>query len=230
MSRRQIARARARVALARRTGEVLPEEVLAIAALDLSGAPIAGSAWWAGKAVAGLHADGKDFGAAALTGPESRQRAAATSNRPSKQDGLPLIDLDASVRSHDAVVRRSSATWKETVDSSVSEDEVVQLLGEGRAKVRWLLSVGGLFAFVAGGALRFPAWQFTNDAQSPVLPHLSRLVEGFQDFSPAAIRGFMTTDHEDTRLDGHPVTPVVWLREGNDPQPLIEILESFLMS
>ncbi|MBT1665410.1 hypothetical protein [Curtobacterium flaccumfaciens] len=208
----------------------MPDEVLAIAALDFSEASAAGSAWWAGKAVAGLHADGKDFGAAALPGPEFRQRAAATFNRPFQQGGPPLNDLDASVRSHDEVVRRSSATSKEAVDSSFSEDEVVQLLGEGRAKVRWLLSVGDLFGFVAGGALRFPAWQFTNDAQSPVLPHLSRLVEGFQDFSPAAIRGFMTTDHEDTRLDGHPVTPVAWLREGKNPQPLIEILDSFLMS
>jgi len=63
-----------------------------------------------------------------------------------------------------------------------------------------------------------------------VLPHLSRLVEGFQDFSPAAILGFMTTAHGDTRVDGRPATPVAWLRRGNNPQPLIEILESFLMS
>lgn len=131
---------------------------------------------------------------------------------------------------HDAVVRRSSATREGAVAASLSEDAVVRRLGEGQAKVRWMLRVGDLFAFVADSTLWFPVWQFTDDTQSPVLPHLSRLVEGFQDFSPAAILGFMTTAHEDTRVDGRPATPVAWLRGGNDPQPLIGILESFLMS
>ncbi len=103
-------------------------------------------------------------------------------------------------------------TWQEAVTSSFTRIEVSKRLGIGRPKLKWMVSIGDLFAFVADGELRFPAWQFTEDPSQPVLPHLSRLVEAFADsISPASILGFMSTPHGQTRIDEQVATPVEWL-------------------
>ncbi len=85
----------------------------------------------------------------------------------------------------DDLIRR---TWQQPVDESLAQSEAAKRLGIGIAKLRWMLSVGDLFAFVADGVLRFPLWQFTDDPLQPVVPHLSRLVEAFsEELTPASI-------------------------------------------
>ena len=88
-----------------------------------------------------------------------------------------------------------------------------------------------VFAFIVDGELRYPVWQFVNDRENPVLPHLAQLVEAFSDdMHPSTILGFMQTPQEDARLNGVQLTPVEWLVRGGDVQRLVDILGSFLMS
>lgn len=127
----------------------------------------------------------------------------------------------------DDLIRR---TWQRSFDESLAQAEAARRLGIGIAKLRWMLSIGDLFAFVAAGALRFPLWQFTSDPLQPVVPHLSRLVEAFsEELTPASIRGFMTAPHTETQLVGRAVTPVEWLRAGGNIETLVGLLDSYLM-
>lgn len=90
---------------------------------------------------------------------------------------------------------------------------------------------GEVFAFVVDGELRYPVWQFINDRDNPVLPHLAQLVEAFSDdMHPSSILGFMQTPQADARLNGVQLTPVEWLVRGGDVRRLVDILGSFLMS
>lgn len=90
---------------------------------------------------------------------------------------------------------------------------------------------GELFAFVIAGELRYPTWQFVDDREAPVLPHLAQLVEAFNDdMHPSSILGFMQTPQEDARRDGVQLTPAEWLVRGGDVQLLVDILDGFHMS
>jgi hypothetical protein len=127
----------------------------------------------------------------------------------------------------DDLIRR---TWQQSIDASLVRSEAARKIGVGIPKIRWMLSVGDLFAFVADGALRFPLWQFTGDPSKPVIPHLSRLVEAFSEqLTPASIQGFMTTPHTDTQVAGRAATPIEWLRAGGNVQTLVELLDSDLI-
>ncbi|PZE67369.1 hypothetical protein DEJ27_12150 [Curtobacterium sp. MCPF17_018] len=115
--------------------------------------------------------------------------------------------------------------------ATMSSLEVEDWLGIGSARRVWMLTVGELFAFVADDELRYPTWQFCEDDDQPVLPHLSRLTPAFDDgMHPASILRFMTTPRARLSLEGEPASPVDWLLRGGDVQTLIEILETQLMS
>ena len=105
------------------------------------------------------------------------------------------------------------------------------MLNISSEKVDRLSVSGDLFAFEVAGERRYPTWQFTGDADKPVLPHLADLTGAFRDgMHPASILGFMTTPQNSARTRGKPTTPVEWLANGGDPQTLRDILESFLQS
>ena len=89
-----------------------------------------------------------------------------------------------------------------------------------------------LFGFLVGRVRLYPTWQFDPETRR-VLPHLAQVVEAFPyGWHPASIEGFMTTPQSNlppglvgTHADETHVTPVEWLRNGGDPQALVEILE-----
>ncbi|PYY65525.1 hypothetical protein DEJ30_00170 [Curtobacterium sp. MCPF17_003] len=111
------------------------------------------------------------------------------------------------------------------LDATITFDEAADWLEVGSARILARLASGELFAFVADDEMLFPAWQFTDDPERPVLDQLSTLIEAFDDdMHPTAILGFMTTPHSSTQIDGIPTTPIEWLARGRPVQPLVEIL------
>jgi len=294
-SRLQIARARARVAVAKRTGEELPAEVIARAALQFEtvsevvasasrehqragwvraatarasvalsdlicpapsdmvvedatlraareyasprfpqptrlprdGADGQTSDYWA---PAGVHAHGRDFGLVA----ESRHARPGRQLTPEEEEAL----IDGKVITREGWERAKAAVTRGELDeaqrrtrragllATMSSPEVEDWLGIGSAKRTWMLSVGELFAFVVDDELRYPTWQFTDDQEQPILPHLSRLTPKFDDgMHPASILRFMTTAHELIWVSGEPASPVGWLLSGGSVQDVIDILE-----
>lgn len=233
ITRLDIAKARARVALARLSGEVLPESVRTMATMEFSESPRIRRAWEPLVDLPGIHAGGRDFGSPILRAVED------VAKRPTANDAI-LVDSGIFDQESLATLRARVArgdlgdlirrTWQQSVDESLAESEAARRLGIGVAKLRWMVSIRDLFAFVTDGALRFPLWQFTGDPLQPVIPHLSRLVEAFsEELTPTSILGFMTTPHAETQIAGRAVTPIEWLRADGDVERLVELLDSYLM-
>ncbi|WP_146240297.1 hypothetical protein [Curtobacterium sp. MCSS17_008] len=239
-TRRQIARARARVALAARTGEDLPNSVHQLAAMDFADADHTATTGRGREdrqrpqrgdlaTLLGVHAAGNDFGRSRELehprdgqGLEHRDEQAILESLPwtheqyeAARSAVARGELDALERS----VRRSA------MNAAITYKEVSDRLEVGTARILARLASGDLFAFVSDDEMLFPTWQFTNDPDRPVLNQLSTLIEAFDDdMHPASILGFMTTPHSSTRIDGIPITPVEWLARGRGVQPLVEIL------
>lgn len=241
-TRLQIARARARVALAVRTGEDLPESIREVAAMDFADAvdsvlvardreldpPRLDGAF---KRLTGVHAGGHDFG------PRHNPP------RPQTGPGLTPVEEEALIEAAfgtweryeaakgavargelDAIERRS---WQRGLSAALTLEEAADWLDAGTGRVLTDLALGDMFAFVCDDELLFPAWQFTDDPDQPSLNYLSRLVRAFDDDeNPTSILGFMTTPHSYTSIDGEPATPVEWLTAGRHVQPLLELLQT----
>ena len=241
-SRVRIARARARVALAALTGEDLSDSVRSAAATDFADAddavlvardrdldpPRQDGAF---TRLIGVHAGGRDFG------PRHNPPRPRTDRELTSDEEEALIESAFRTRERykaanaavargelDAIERRS---WQEGLSAALTLEEAADWLGSGTGRVLTHLAFGDLLAFVCDDELRFPAWQFTDDPNHPVLDHLSALVGAFDDdMHPTSILGFMTTPHPYTRIQGVPATPVEWLTAGRQVQPLLELLET----
>lgn len=119
----------------------------------------------------------------------------------------------------------------EGIAASLSADEVASRLGVDVREIERRRAAECLAAFASDGEHRYPTWQFTDDPQRPILPGLPRLVSAIPDeMHPASVLGFMTTPQNSLRIDGQKLTPTEWLLLGRDPQDVITILHSFLMS
>lgn len=241
-SRVQIARARARVALVALTGEDLPDSVRSTAAIDFADAddavlvardrdldpPQQDGAF---TRLIGVHADGRDFGPSH----NPPRRRTHRDLRPDEEDALIESAFGTRERyeaAKAAVARGELAaaerrSWQRAMSASLTLEEAADWLDAGTARVLTHLASGDLFAFVCDDELRFPAWQFTDDPNHPVLDHLSTLAGAFDDdMHPTSFLGFMTTPHPYTRIHGEPATPVEWLTAGRGVQPLLELLET----
>lgn len=127
------------------------------------------------------------------------------------------------------LARLERRTEQEGLDNATTARDAASRLGLTPRTIAFF--PGELFAFVIDGELRYPKWQFTNDRDNPVLPHLAQLVGAFSDdMQPSTILGFMQTPQEDARPDGVQLTPAEWLVRGGDVQLLVDILHGFLMS
>jgi len=241
-SRLQIARARARVALAVRTGEDLPDSVREVAAMDFAdaddavrvarereiGPPKLDGAF---RRLIGVHAAGHDFGPR-HNPPRPRAGRQLT---PVEEDVLINAAFGTRERYEmaNAAVARGELDASERRDrqeglsASLTLEEAADWLDTGAGPVFTYLASGDLFAFVCDDELLFPAWQFTDDPAQPSLNYMSSLVGAFDDdMHPTSILGFMTTPHGYTSIDGEPATPVEWLTAGRDVKPLLELLET----
>lgn len=67
-------------------------------------------------------------------------------------------------------------TELEMIAASYGESEVVKRLGLGRSEIHDRLRAGGLYAFEAAGTTVYPKWQFTDQTDDGLLPHLAHVV------------------------------------------------------
>ncbi|WP_412873663.1 hypothetical protein ACL00U_16770 [Curtobacterium poinsettiae] len=124
----------------------------------------------------------------------------------------------------DEIERR---TELEGLIASLSAEETADWLGISDAELHALLVAGEVTAFVCHGQLRYPAWQFTDDPATPVLPGLARLTPAWgEQKHPSTILGYMY--HADLEIEGtdESFTPVEWLTIGGDVQVVLDHLEA----
>jgi hypothetical protein len=179
-----------------------------------------------------IHAKGFDFGLRPAAGtrdhgslPKEREPFAVKSGAMTQRE---WNDAQAQVARGD-LDRLERQTERGGLENATTARDVASRLGLTPRSIA--VFPGELFAFVIDGELRYPTWQFIEDREDPVLPHLAQLVEAFSDdMHPSTILGFMQTPQEDARPDGVRLTPAEWLVRGGDVRLLVDILDGFLMS
>lgn len=113
-----------------------------------------------------------------------------------------------------------------TIAASYGESEVSEKLGVGIREVRYRARSGELYSFSAGGVTVYPRWQFADQTDDKLLPHLSRVLTLLlEDWDPASVEGFMTVPKEDLTSRGNQLSPVQWLLRGGNPRRIDAILE-----
>lgn len=183
---------------------------------------------------AGVHARGYDFGPY-----HDPVRTTASATPPTPEQESVLIDAYGLERYEQAKRRVARGeldshirrTRSNALSAALTVGEAAEWIGRSARQVVADIHTGHLFAFICDDEFRLPAWQFTTDPHSAILRHLPYVTSHFQvDQHPSALLGFMTTPHVQTVLEDKPVTPIAWLLAGGEPQKLIDVLDSFLLT
>lgn len=120
-------------------------------------------------------------------------------------------------------------TAQHALDQALRTEEVATRLGIDTDEVERRLREQTLFAFTSNDQRHYPKWQFTADADQPVLSGLAEVVDAIPaGMLGATILGFMTMTQDETRINGVSVTPRTWLLSGGDPQVVRSLSESYL--
>lgn len=131
------------------------------------------------------------------------------------------LDLDAPPESHRRGVLRTTAAYVRLVAESLTTREAAELLGVDPSRVRHRIALGELWALApTAGQRRLPRLQFT--AEGTPMPGLAAVLRALpRDAHPLTVLGFLTSVQPDLELEpGHPVTPLVWLSSGGNPDPV----------
>lgn len=113
-----------------------------------------------------------------------------------------------------------------TIARSYGEHAVAARLDVELDELRERRRAGALYAFDASGITAYPKWQFTDQTDDGLLPHLSRVVTLLiEDWHPASVEGFMTVRKDSLIYRGEWQAPVQWLLRGASPHRIEMILE-----
>lgn len=117
-------------------------------------------------------------------------------------------------------------TRLETIAASYGESEAARRLGVQRDELRRRRRDGAVYAFDVSDVTVYPRWQFTDQTDNGLLPHLAHVVASLiEDWNPASVEGFMTVPKDDLIHRGKWQSPVEWLLRGASPRRIDMILE-----
>lgn len=145
------------------------------------------------------------------------------------EGGFTLEELAWAIESvnHGDLATLAEETKQTALEATLSVEEVLARLGIRPAMLRRLSDAGYLHAFQTPTGVRYPDWQFTDEAGRRVVPGIDIVVSSFpKDWTLASIVGFMATPQADLNMNGVRLTPVEWLLRGGDPKQVAMILES----
>ena len=114
------------------------------------------------------------------------------------------------------------------ISTAYSANEVAELLGVSDSRVRQRRGDRTLWAIEDAGGWVFPALQFENtDGRRRQIRHLDRVLPAIPtDMHPLAVARLLTTAQPDLVVDGQPVSPLQWLRDGGDVRVVRTIVEA----
>ncbi len=107
--------------------------------------------------------------------------------------------------------------------SALPTAAAAERLGRSVVRIRGAIANGSLYAVKVGYNWLIPPWQL--DGANP-LPHLRQIIAAIpQGTSAVTIERVMTQPTEELYLDGGQASPRQWLVAGQDPMPVIEIVQ-----
>ena len=104
------------------------------------------------------------------------------------------------------------------ISTAYSANEVAELLGVSASRVRQRRLDRTLWAIEDAGGWVFPALQFENaDGRRRQIRHLDQVLPAIPaDLHPLAVARLLNTPQADLAVEGKPVSPLQWLRDGGD--------------
>jgi hypothetical protein len=161
-------------------------------------------------------------------------------------DTLPPIRPDAAALSEDEAALYDAADFAEDeqayarvtleaaghtarlLSTAYSASKVAELLGVSDSRVRQRRANRTLWAIEDAGGWVFPALQFENvDGRWRQIRHLDQVLPAIPaDIHPLAVARLLTTAQPDLVVDGQPVSPVQWLRNGGDIHAVLSIVHA----
>ena len=161
-------------------------------------------------------------------------------------DTLPAIRPDAASLSDDEAALYDAADFAEDeqayarvileaaghtarlLSTAYSASEVADLLGVSDSRVRQRRGDRTLWAIEDAGGWVFPALQFENvDGRRRQIRHLDQVLPAIPtDIHPLAVARLLSAAQSDLVVDGQPVSPLQWLRDGGDVLAVRKIVEA----
>jgi hypothetical protein len=114
------------------------------------------------------------------------------------------------------------------LSTAYSANKVAELLGVSDSRVRQRRANRTLWAIEDAGGWVFPALQFENvDGRRRQIRHLDQVLPAIPaDIHPLAVARLLTIAQPDLVVDGQPVSPLQWLRNGGDVHAVLTIIQA----
>ncbi len=147
------------------------------------------------------------------------------------EDTLSDGEIDALARYETAAphqvalaLAEAELTHSRITSESLTVEDAAQRLGVQGSRIRQRLGDASLFGLKVKSKWRLPAWQFTSDGLVPGIETVNQALR--RDCGVVTIEGFLTTPNVDLVIAGNHVTPIQWLRSGENPTIVASIASS----
>jgi hypothetical protein len=132
------------------------------------------------------------------------------------------LDLAGRRRGESDMAARTATKYAAMLLEAKSAAQVARDLGVTPARVRQRAIERTLYGIRDGDEWRFPRWQFDATGRpirglAAVFPSISR------ELHPIAAYRFLSEPSPDLEVDAEPVSPLMWLATGGDPEPIAAI-------
>jgi hypothetical protein len=157
---------------------------------------------------------------------------------PIRPDAAALSDDEAALfdaadfaedeRAYARVTLEAAGHTARLLSTAYSASEVAELLGVSDSRVRQRRANRTLWAIEDAGGWVFPALQFEDvDGRRRQIRHFDQVLPALPtDLHPLAVARLLTTAQPDLVVDGQPVSPLQWLRNGGDVHAVLTIIQA----
>jgi CheY-like chemotaxis protein len=117
-------------------------------------------------------------------------------------------------------VAARAAKYHAILSGSLNAEQAARRLGvtTGRVRQRLLADPPTLYGIRDGNVWRLPAFQF---ASKGLIPNVDRVIPQLdRELDPVAVENWFHQPHIDLEQDGHLVSPLDWLAQGRNVQPV----------
>ena len=113
---------------------------------------------------------------------------------------------------------------KELINTGISVDEAASLLKVSRLEVEEYISERSLYAVSTDSGPILLEFQFSEEGLLPGITSVNRAFP--EDIHPVAVNGFLSNPDPDLVIGDKSVSPLDWLKNGENPEPVINVAKS----
>lgn len=123
----------------------------------------------------------------------------------------------------------AAAEYAALIDSSLGTAEVGKRTGLGGSRVRQMVADRSLYSMLLDGRRYVPIFQFLDADGKKLVPNIGQVNKALDpEFHPLQIYEWYTSPNPDLFLNDdidQTISPLEWLKRGNDPEPVVRLAE-----